>query len=398
MRVLLTSEARFERTPDGAIWGGAAYGRALWRRYLDVFSAVVVAARVTDVREPMSGSEPSSSSGVGFCALPAYSGLGGFVHSVRPVHAAVAQAVRACPALIVRAPSPIGYVASRIATGIGRPYGAEIVGDPDQVFSTGAFRHPLREPVRRLATIAQQQLSRGASAAIFVTQHALQRKYPTGGLAYAASDVALDDAAFETAGSRAHRGSDPFTIVAVGALDQPYKGTAILLDALCELRRTTGIVVRARIVGDGRLMAGLQARARALGIASEVDFLGQLDRAGVRNALDGAQLFVMPSLTEGLPRALLEAMARGLPAVATHVGGVPELLPADCLVPPRDARALAERIRWLLGDAAERESLGVRNRTAAFAYHVRHQAPVWRRFMLAVKEACTRAHQQPACA
>src|SRR5512143_1141223 len=55
MRVLLTSEARFERTGDGTVWGPAAYGSALWNRYLDVFSDVVVAARVADVERPSDG-------------------------------------------------------------------------------------------------------------------------------------------------------------------------------------------------------------------------------------------------------------------------------------------------------------------------------------------------------
>jgi phosphatidyl-myo-inositol dimannoside synthase len=397
MRVQLTCEARFERTRDGTIWGPAAYGDALWSRYLEVFSAVSIAARVTDVPYPSSGCIRASSPQIQFCALPPYSGLVGLIQSNRSVRTAISLAVRSCRALIVRAPSPVAYFAARTALTLGRPYGAEIVGDPDRVFAAGAFRHPLRAPLRRVATAAQKRMSRDATAVMFVTTDVLQRKYPTRGQAFAASDAALDDAAFGVQGPRERRRPTPLTVVTVGALDQPYKGTAVLLDAIHQLHRT-GVRVRLRIVGAGTLMPVLEARGRALAIDSHVDFVGQIDRPSVRRELDAAQLFVLPSLTEGLPRALLEAMARGLPAVATNVGGIPELLSSDCLVPPNDAAALAAKMRELILNDAARMVLGRRNRQRAQAYHERLQAPIRKAFLLAVRDACAIDREGAACA
>src|SRR5436190_20588243 len=169
MRVQLTCEARFECTRDSTIWGPAAYGDALWSRYLEVFSAVTIAARVSDVRDPSPGCVQASSPQIQFCALRPYSGLCGLMRSSRSVRTAVADAMRACPALIVRAPSPVAYFAARTALVLGRPYGAELVGDSDRVFAAGAFRHPLRAPLRRIATAAQKRLARDASAVMFVT-------------------------------------------------------------------------------------------------------------------------------------------------------------------------------------------------------------------------------------
>ena len=113
--------------------------------------------------------------------------------------------------------------------------------------------------------------------------------------------------------------------------------------------------------------------------------------------LDSAHLFVLPSLTEGLPRALLEAMARGLPAVATAVGGVPELLPPSCLVPPRQAKALAARIGDVVRDENARQRLGEENRRRATEYHVRLQAPVRREFLHFVRDASS-SRQEARCA
>jgi glycosyltransferase involved in cell wall biosynthesis len=136
-------------------------------------------------------------------------------------------------------------------------------------------------------------------------------------------------------------------------------------------------------------MPALRERAGALGLASAVEFLGQLDRDGVRRALDAADLFVLPSLTEGLPRALLEAMAKGLPAVASAVGGIPELLPSEFLVPAGQPDQLAQSIRRLMSADAEREAAAERNRFVARAFHEREQAAIKRAFCQWVRDACS---------
>src|SRR5689334_14053829 len=101
MRVLLTTEARFERTPDGTIWGAAPNSSGAWCRYLEVFSAVLVLARIADAQEPSPGLVQASSPGIDFCPLPTYSGASGLVRNGREVNAAIKHASRACPAVIV---------------------------------------------------------------------------------------------------------------------------------------------------------------------------------------------------------------------------------------------------------------------------------------------------------
>jgi glycosyltransferase involved in cell wall biosynthesis len=355
----------------------------MWRRYLDVFTSALVLARVSDVRQPSPGCVEASAPGIEFYPLPPYAGLGGLVCHLGPLRAAVTRSIRACDAVILRSPSPLAYLTSRAVLGAGRPYAAQLVGDPDQVFTAGAIKHPLRIPLRRLATLAQQQLSRDAAAVLFVTKRVLQDKYPTRGRAYSASDVSLDDSDFDACPvHRPHRG-EPFTLVTVASLDQPYKGTAFLLEAVARLRRKEE-AVRLQIVGAGRLLPALQRQAHALGIGPAVDFLGQVDRDGVRQVLKSADLFVLPSLTEGLPRALLEAMAQGLAAVASDVGGIPELLPPDCLVPRGDAGRLADAIAAFMASDRWRATAGERNRYVASAYHEREQTAIRKEFLRSV--------------
>jgi glycosyltransferase involved in cell wall biosynthesis len=141
-----------------------------------------------------------------------------------------------------------------------------------------------------------------------------------------------------------------------------YKGQDVLLKAL---RRCLdrGVGVRLTLLGDGRRRAELERLARRLELGERACFLGPAAAgAEVRGRLDEAGLFVLPSRQEGLPRALIEAMARGLPAIASRIGGVPELLSDEFLVQPGCARELAERISELalsplLRDQSARENL-----------------------------------------
>jgi L-malate glycosyltransferase len=123
------------------------------------------------------------------------------------------------------------------------------------------------------------------------------------------------------------------------------KGHRYLLEALTELPEAT-----LDVVGDGELRGELERLTAELGLADRVRFLGERPKAEVAERMRAADLFVLPSLAENLPVVLIEAQASGLPAVATRVGGVPELLDehTGTLVDPADAPALAAAIRATL--------------------------------------------------
>lgn len=144
----------------------------------------------------------------------------------------------------------------------------------------------------------------------------------------------------------------------VGRLE-PRKGTATLIAAVAALRDAGRRDVTAVIVGDGPLRAELAADAERRGIASQVRLLG--DRADVRDVLAALDVFVLPSRTEGMSNALLEAMAMALPVVATAVGGTPEVVAdgrSGLLVPADDAAAMTRAIDRVLAEPAFGATLG----------------------------------------
>ncbi len=146
-------------------------------------------------------------------------------------------------------------------------------------------------------------------------------------------------------------------LVFVGRLIQ-NKGPQFLIEALPHVfARHPGATLW--VVGDGPLRASLEARCRELGIAERVQFLGT--RSDVADLMRDCDVFVRPSLMEGLPLTVLEAMATGLPAVATPVGGTAEVLQdgvTGLLVPPRDVVGLETALDRLLADDGLRRRMG----------------------------------------
>ena len=155
----------------------------------------------------------------------------------------------------------------------------------------------------------------------------------------------VDTEVFEAAAHERHEG--PARLLTVGALAEK-KGHAYLLDALARLRARREAELD--VVGDGELRAQLEDRASALGLGGAVRFHGERPKEEVARLMAAADLFVLPSLHETFGCVLIEAMASGLPSVATSVGGVPEVLPPEAgpLVPARDPEALAEAIEATL--------------------------------------------------
>lgn len=132
--------------------------------------------------------------------------------------------------------------------------------------------------------------------------------------------------------------ADASDLIFIGEL-RHLKGVADLLEAMALLNKKRRVTLT--ITGDGPDRAEFEAKTRALGLDEVVRFTGALP---ARRAFALGRLFVMPSHAESFPYVLLEAVAAGLPAVATRVGGIPEILAAADLVPPRDAGALANAI------------------------------------------------------
>lgn len=169
-------------------------------------------------------------------------------------------------------------------------------------------------------------------------------------------------------GAPPRRRPDVPTFVCVASLRE-HKGHGVLLDA-CGILRTRGVRFRVALVGGGELRRALARRIAREGLSGAVELRGALPHEAIPGVLAGATAMVLPSVRarngqmEGIPVALMEAMAAGVPVIATRLSGIPELVEDGAnglLVEERDAAALADAMARLASDA----SLGDRLAEAA---------------------------------
>jgi len=161
-----------------------------------------------------------------------------------------------------------------------------------------------------------------------------------------------------------------FEIVCVGRL-VPAKGQMILSRAFADLL-AQGYNVRLKLVGDGEDRKQLQSFVDDCGLNSVVEFKGALSHNETRRELEQADLFVLASFAEGLPVALMEAMAMEIPCVSTFVAGIPELIRDGVdglLVPPSSQEALAGAMKSMIDNPVLRRNLAAAGRRRVLAFY-----------------------------
>jgi glycosyltransferase involved in cell wall biosynthesis len=164
------------------------------------------------------------------------------------------------------------------------------------------------------------------------------------------------------------------------------KGVEVALEALGRLPRAPGVApARLLIAGDGEHRAALERRTAELGLQGAVAFLGTCGASRVRALLGGAAALVVPSIYEGMPLVVLEAMAAGVPVVASAVSGIPEVVvdgETGWLVPPERPEALAAALAAVLAAPEEARRRGAAGRRrAAELYRPAAAAAAWHALM-----------------
>ena len=205
-----------------------------------------------------------------------------------------------------------------------KPYMIEVVGSAWDAL----WNHGWKGKVLALPTeIVAKRVVKNAPWVLYVTNKFLQNKYPTRGKNIGVSDVSIEENAKEILKKRINYIEQRKGVITLGtaaAVNVQYKGQEYVIRALGELKKK-GCIVYYELVGLGT-KDYLENIAKECGVLDQVNFIGQLSHSKVLQWMDSIDIYIQPSLLEGLPRAVVEAMSRGLPVLGSDVGGIPELI------------------------------------------------------------------------
>lgn len=372
----------------------------VWYEYLQIFEQIALFARVRYDRSFLGKAEAVvSGPGVEVIEIPFFRGPFQYLRMRSQLSQLAHQVIPQADAFLLRVPGLIGGSLAKALRRTGRGYAVQVVGDPWDVYGAGQTGGTLRPLYRQVLTYDLKRVCKTADALWYVTQRSLQQRYPPPEAAFvvACTDSQIGDALATPAELRIRLDSittpgkrRPNILGWVGSFWQRNKRADILLKAgaIC---RTRGLDLQIRFAGDGKLLHEYEQLAAQLGIADRVEFLGHLGAGKpIYEFLDSIDLFVMSSPAEGLPRAMLEAMARACPCIGTYAGGMPELLDESALVQPGDPTALADRIMEKLAEPEELARMALRNHKEARKYTPERVSETRLSFLMAIRDRARR--------
>lgn len=372
MNVLVAVDAQLFMTPDGKVWSKTIYGYDFWKRYLDVFETVKVVSRLgkADYTQ-VEGYLRSDGDNVSFAPLPMVRGMKGYVKNVISFLKDAKKAVRDEDCAIIRLPSIPATFVEFVYARKHKPYVLEVVVDPLNAYAGNKLA----------AKVLTEQLRKSclnANGVSYVTQYALQEQYPSRARISGKnteeyfesyySSIILKDGFFAPARDYSKIGNKVKLVHTANNINNDVKGHKVVIEVVKKLN-DLGIDASVTFIGDGDLRPELEKMAEVLGVGTKVVFTGLLGSAmEVREKLLDADIFILPTKAEGLPRAVIEAMAVGLPCLSTPVNGIPELLEKEYMFDPMDSQGFTKKIIELLQNPEKMGQTSMRNINKAREY------------------------------
>lgn len=349
MKALVVADAHLYRTPDGKVWTKTIYGNDFWQRYLNVFDSIDIAARMCECStEEVKGFLRVDGENIAFKPLPMARGSKEYIKQLPKIMKKAKEVVVGEECAIIRLPS---IMATFIYPHIVKqhiPHGIEVVADPSEAYSNSFIGRYLTKQLKNAVQTA--------NGVAYVTQFALQQQYPSYARLkgedlyhfetyYSSITLASD----KIGRPKSYEGKTKFHLVHTSnSISHDGKGHSIVIKVVKALS-DKGYDVEANFIGDGTMRPEFEKMAVELGIENRIHFVGWLASSDeVRNVLEKNDIFVFPSISEGLPRSVIEAMAAGLPVVASRVGGIPELVPEEFLFEPKDLKGFTAAIEKLI--------------------------------------------------
>lgn len=315
-------------------------------RYVENFENIVVSTRVKDKNKEkgnVSGYRKTNGKNVEVKPITTYKDIPDAIKNKKRIKAEVNEIVKNVDKVIVRMPSIIGMFACDSARENNKPYMIEMVACPWDGYKN--HTHWAGKLMAPIMWYLNKKYLKNAPKVLYVTNEFLQRRYPTKGEAIACSDVVLHELDNTVLQKRLDKienmkDGDVIKLATIASVGLKYKGQEFVMQSMADLKKN-GKKFEYYLAGSGDDIR-LRNIAKKLGLENEVHFLGSLPHIEVFNLVDNIDIYIQPSLQEGLPRALIEAMSRACPAVGSSTGGIPELLDENFIFKKKKVNRLSK--------------------------------------------------------
>lgn len=376
MKVLVVPDGRYYKLPNGKIYAESIYTYDFFKRYLTIFDEVLVAVRIVKLNELKSDMKEISGKGIKFIEIPNYQGPWQHVWHYSQLLKAAKLGIRESDCAIFRVPAATANTFQKYYEKSGKCYAIEVVVDPEEYFGKRTMKSILRFLIQKIWTKELKKMCLHANGVSYVTNEYLQKKYPCQAIVNGEtkeyftssySSVMLSPKIFSE--PRKYFSKEKWIFVHCANYISGYrKGHLTVLNTVKELKRR-GKKVEIRFIGDGKLVKEFQKIAQDMGINKEVVFVGRLsNQEDVIKEFRNADIMIFPTMAEGLPRVLLEAMATGLPCVSSPVCGIPEILDEEFLIDYDNYMEYADKVEKLMEDIVKLNQMSADNIKKAWEY------------------------------
>jgi len=322
------------------------FGQEFWDRYLNHIEQISVVARLYDLSTEDSNHIPSynltSRNEVHFLKAK----LSGKIYdetSNNIERVSLSELVTNHEKIIVRLPSTIGNYVAMEAIRQKKEFAVELVGDPwDAYINLKSIIGKIYAPIMYMKT---KYIVRKAKQVLYVTDHYLQKRYKNNGL----NNINASNVNINMEKSIFEKKRNIKNIVNIGLIGylSSYKGIDTAIKSLYLLNKNSNYIFNLNILGTGDKEKYLNL-ANKYNVSKNINIQTLPAGPPIYQWLDNLDIYIQPSKTEGLPRGLIEAMSRGLPAIGTNVGGIPELLDSEFIIKKGDYKKLTKLINQII--------------------------------------------------
>ncbi|WP_312697187.1 glycosyltransferase [Sphingobacterium mizutaii] len=347
MRVLFVNDHPFYVNNKKEVFTSGTLDATVWKRYTKSLGELTVIGRGIDIGTDTHNYKLATTDNVQFDLFFNIKGGIDYVKYNKNIAEKLLSYIKVSDFIVLRLPSNIGVIAADICKKLGKKYIVEVVGCAfDSLWYYGSLLGKVMAPIN---FCKNKNAIFGASGAIYVTKYYLQARYPNNNLQINASNVVIEDYGEEVLGNHLKLLSQERKVKKIGMIGNvnlPYKGYTILFKALKGINSKYLLYIVGG--GDQRWIKKLIVHFQ---LTNKVILLGRLNsRQEINDFLDDLDLYVQPSLTEGLPRSLIESMARGCPVIASNAGGIPELIPKEFIYDKKKSDQLEVLLERVLID------------------------------------------------